>query len=160
MKPRARRIMVGVAVLVAVLVVVLAVACWGTVRDHVEAWHFQLTKETKTIEPCPEGMPVRGPSFVGAWKHGTTGPAYSEEDVLQFAADMLRCPMILDQRDVLDAVGSRSGESIREVLADNGWRVLEQHFPRRAYVVIRAAHPPVESSPLMWDGVDLPVPTE
>jgi hypothetical protein len=32
-------------------VAVLVVANWGTVCDHVEAWRFQLTRETKTIEP-------------------------------------------------------------------------------------------------------------
>ena len=46
MKPRARRVTTGMAVLVIVLVVVLAVANLGTVSDHVEAWHFQLTRET------------------------------------------------------------------------------------------------------------------
>jgi len=161
MKRCARRAVIGAAALVAALLSVLVVTHWGTVRDHVEAWHFQLTRETKTMEPRPEGMPVRGPSFWWATKRGMGGPAYSEEDVLQFAADRLRCPMILDQREVLDALASISSDiSIREELAARGWRVLEQRFPRRAYVLIRAADRPLESSPLMWDGVDLPVPTE
>ena len=35
------------AVLGAALVAVLVVGHWGTVRDHVEAWHFKLTGGTK-----------------------------------------------------------------------------------------------------------------
>src|SRR5688572_3070678 len=50
MKPRARRVTMGVAALVAALLSVLVVTHWGTVRDHVEAWHFQLTRETDTAE--------------------------------------------------------------------------------------------------------------
>jgi len=48
MKPRSRRITIGAAVLAVPLVAVLAIANWGTVRDHVEAWHFHLTRETFT----------------------------------------------------------------------------------------------------------------
>jgi len=51
MKPRARRITVGAAALEAAVLAVLVVINWGTVRDHVEAWHFQLTRNTKTIQP-------------------------------------------------------------------------------------------------------------
>jgi len=52
MKPRARRITIGAAAVAVVLVAVLAVAYWATVRDHVEAWHFQLTRKAKTITPA------------------------------------------------------------------------------------------------------------
>src|SRR5688572_5492947 len=53
MKRRARRAMILTAALVAVLLAVLGVANWSTVRDHVEAWLVQLTKETATIQPDP-----------------------------------------------------------------------------------------------------------
>jgi len=52
-KPRARGITIGAATLVALVVAVLVVANWGSVRDHVEAWHFQLTRKTISTEPCP-----------------------------------------------------------------------------------------------------------
>ena len=51
MKPRARRVAIGAAVLGAGVVGVLVALNWGTVRDHVEAWHFQLTTETEMMEP-------------------------------------------------------------------------------------------------------------
>jgi hypothetical protein len=128
MKRRARRAVIGAAALVAALLSVLVVTHWGAVRDHVEAWHFQLTRDTKTIDPVPEGMPARG-------------TPYTEEDVLHFAADRLRCPLIVDHREEFFFLGDVSGNSIRDILEKNRWRVLEQRFPRRAYVVIRAADP-------------------
>jgi hypothetical protein len=39
----------GGAALVAFVVAFLVAANWATVRDHVEAWHFQLTRETETV---------------------------------------------------------------------------------------------------------------
>jgi hypothetical protein len=124
MTPRARRAVIGATALVAVVVAVLVVAHWDTVRDHVEAWHFQLTRDTRTIDPSPEGMSERG-------------PAISEKDVLHFVADRLRCPMILDQRDGLNELAFISGNSVRELFENEGWRVLEQRLPRRAFVLIR-----------------------
>ena len=60
MKPRARRVTMGVAVLVAIILAVLVATHWGTVRDHVEAWHFQLTTETETVIAEPI---LRGPQL-------------------------------------------------------------------------------------------------
>jgi len=48
MKPRARRVTIG-AVLGAVLVAALVVTHWGTVRDHVEAWHFQEDRNEQLV---------------------------------------------------------------------------------------------------------------
>jgi hypothetical protein len=53
MKPRARRISLVAAALGMGLTAVLVLANWGTVRDHVQAWHFQLTRETISTGPCP-----------------------------------------------------------------------------------------------------------
>ena len=47
----------GVVALGAALVAVLVVANWGTVRDHVEAWHFQLTTKTEMVLPDPMWRP-------------------------------------------------------------------------------------------------------
>jgi len=50
----------------------------------------------------------------------------------------------------------------RGLLKKDGWRVLEQRIPAKAYVIIRGNDPPPnpEELPdvLLWDGVDLPVP--
>ena len=48
MKPRACRITVGAAALGAGVLAVLVVANWSAVRDHVEAWWFQLMRKTVT----------------------------------------------------------------------------------------------------------------
>ena len=51
MKRRPRRATIGAVALGTSLVAILAVAYRDTVRDHVEAWHFQLTRETETFDP-------------------------------------------------------------------------------------------------------------
>jgi len=137
MKPRARRATIGVAALAVVLLVVLVVACWGTVRDHVEAWHFQLTRKTMEVTPPPKGFrPVQEPSV---------------EDVagcrLILATDSC-LPVVFDSAEdrvsafVLRDLDKEVTEFLRvdearRVLRVNGYRILEQRFPRRAYVVIR-----------------------
>ena len=141
MKRRARRVVLGAAALVAVLVAVLVLANWGLVRDHVEAWHFQLTRETETIEPRAR-RPTR------------TGPIAKEEYFFHFAADELHSSVIIDPLEVRPDVRHAGGssrdaryEALRQFLEfseggiivcleKSGWRVLKQRFPRRAYVVI------------------------
>jgi hypothetical protein len=49
MKRRARRVTIGAAGLGAVVLGVLAVVHWQGIRDHVEAWRYFLTTETRTI---------------------------------------------------------------------------------------------------------------
>jgi hypothetical protein len=56
MKRHAWRVTIGAAALGAVLLAVLVVANWSTVRDHIEAWRFQLTTEKETIEPFERGV--------------------------------------------------------------------------------------------------------
>jgi hypothetical protein len=50
MKPRAHRAVVVTAAIGMALIAVLVATHWATVRDHVEAWHFQLTRQTETIK--------------------------------------------------------------------------------------------------------------
>jgi len=77
-----RRITIAAVALVAAVVAVLAVACWGTVRDHVQAWHFQLTRETKTIAPLVDG--------------GALDPFLRREPLLRIAFQELHHPVIFD----------------------------------------------------------------
>jgi hypothetical protein len=51
MKPRARRVTIAAAVLGAGVVGVAVVLNWTAVRDHVEGWRFQLTRQTVIISP-------------------------------------------------------------------------------------------------------------
>ena len=50
--------------------------------------------------------------------------------------------VVFDQAEKKDGLES-AGDSVLSVLEANGYRVLEQRFPRRAYVIIREV-------PLPW----------
>ena len=134
MKRRARQVTIGAAVLGTVLPAILIAVCGVSVRDHVQAWHFQLTRDTKAIEPLPERA-IR---------------PRTQEDLLVFAADRLRLPVIVDPLEVTSfVVGSPVPESdIRGSLERQGWRVLEQRFPRRAYVLLRSG---MSYQTMEWD---------
>ena len=152
------------------VVIVSAVAHWSTVRDQVEAWHFQLTTETQTIEPrllaplAPhEGaqeIEIDDPEFKARLaqhvesvllRHGFQAPSMAR----YLIEDLARCSgftVIFDPAQTDDPSVSR-GEAVIEQLwpegpqpslRRHGWRVLEQRFPRRAYVVIRAVESPAE----------------
>ena len=110
MKPRARRVTLAAAVLGAGVLAVLVVIHWNTCRDHVEAWWFQLTHETETIEPDdrPGG------------------------DVLQVMARVGGRPLIFSPEEFV-----LSPEGLRKVREPARIRVIEQRFPRRAHVIIR-----------------------
>ena len=154
MKPSARRVTLIAVAAGAALLGVLTVANWPTVRDHVEAWHFQLTTETKKIEP---------------WPRSQAQPELSESSthVLWLLAISARIPIVFDPENVSTALSVIGWESepgwyvcenspftthgpiyeetgstpnlLRILSAKGGYRVLEQRFPRRAYVVIRDA---------------------
>ena len=132
MKRRARRSVIGVAALVAVLVAVLIGANWSIVRDHVEAWWFAGTRDTQTVFPG-----------------GDEGELTSEERVYQQLADRIDCPVIFDPGRPpywgwhIPPGGDRQGrlaigELTVKAMRDQGWRILEQHFPHRALVVVQA----------------------
>ena len=137
MKPRARRVTIAAAGLGAGVVALLVVLNWGTVRDHVQAWYFQLTRETKTIEP----LSIDAKAF------------RIEERLFHVAANRSRCPVIFDPGEVLTRErygGLEPSGGAKGLLEANGYRVLEQRFPRRAYVVIRDAHPEPRKSVVRW----------
>ena len=139
MKPRARRVTIAAAVLGAVVVAILVVTHWGTVREHIEAWHLQLTTETETIEPNPQS-----PEWLQAVARSDTW--LMEGNRLHVGlADRSGWPVIIDPRSLPAFSDSTlvwrreyfTTESILQVLTGRGWHVLEQRFPRRAYIVIR-----------------------
>jgi hypothetical protein len=131
---------VGLAVVIA-----LGISHWDTVRDHVEAWHFQLTTKTETIEPDPE-------SWVASAGDVTV---FDVSDCLHLLSTLSGLCVIVEPASVpslpkkwtgVITVTSSEGwatlteattTAARNALLLNGWRVLEQRFPRRAYVVIR-----------------------
>jgi hypothetical protein len=152
MKPRARRVTLAAAVLGAGVVAVLVVSHWRAVRDHVEAWHFQLTRETQTMNP--DAMTVL--------PHMEKAPKIEDRhrlevgDVLHLLKVDSGYPVVYDPVELVaswylpDGIerpsprrSFRSGDTykaadvVMRILRGNGWSVLEQRFPRRAYVVIR-----------------------
>jgi hypothetical protein len=120
----------GLAVLV-----VLGIVHWEAVRDHVEAWHFQLKNQTVVIEPDPAR---RGLNVEYQYFHRL--------DCFFILARYRGLPVILDSRSISIFAGDRgkllvegsvmAADSASE-LAGIGWRMIDQRFPRRAIVVIR-----------------------
>jgi hypothetical protein len=150
MNRRARRATIGAAALGAALVAILVVVYRDCIRDHVGAWHFQLTRKTEMIQPPLEG---------GLHGESTDGPL-----LIRIAAEELHCPIIFDPADMPQIEKVRAdllhGEGrMLGLLEKSGWRVLEQRFPRRAYICMRS-HPPgderLNTDGLLWDGVDIP----
>ena len=138
MKRRGKRIAIGVMASGLAVLLVLAIAHWKTVRDHVEAWHFQLTRNTQTIMPDPRGSALLEQK---SWR-------FNLKSCLFVLATSSGFPVIVDAAVDTSSALQRAGvnpftwallaeDSARRGLLENGWHVLEQRFPRRAYLVIR-----------------------
>ena len=117
MKPRARRIALLTVAAGCLVVGGLVVAHWSAVRDHVEAWRFQATRETQM-----------------------TVPSGAERAVFGILAASSGRPVIFarDGNPLVPIPGfyDRVGESVLDALRRDGWRIVEQRFPRPAYVVV------------------------
>ena len=156
MNRRARRTMIMTVALVAGIVAVLVVANWGTVRDHVEAWRFQLTRKTGVMTGpgrCGNMSEAEDLFWDLFWFSGR--PVifeYEDENQVRSMGNQ-RMRYVFDQSARADLNRAaeegdivRAVDAVKGVLALNGFRVLEQRFPRRAYVVIRDA----DSPPAQW----------
>jgi len=146
MKPRARRVTLAAAVLGAGVVGALMVAP-GPVRDHVEAWRFQLTRETETIEPEPASM-----GLADIWVETREAISYLTVDKpsLRVLASHLNRPVVFDPQEMAKGailqspplrsgrlqIAALAGNGFKNMLQRHGFRILEQRIPRRAYVVI------------------------
>jgi hypothetical protein len=162
MKRRGKRIAFTVAATGLAVLLVLVVAHWGTVRDHVEAWWFQLTRETETIEPGAVSVPTA--EISGGIAPGLRGAPPAESfsiltrmelrELLGLLATHSGRPMTYDPADpppeawwlphvgivrkiAADYAPAFTRADPMGVLGDSGYRVLEQRFPRHAYVLIR-----------------------
>ena len=119
------------------LAAVLVVVHRDTVRDHLEAWHFQLTRETETLEPGPL---IRSDRFVFDPREGFWSAVIFDPSSRDSRSDNLHSPYTADE--------------VLHFFREGGWRVLEQRFPRRAYIVINPslarASVPEPGSPRSW----------
>src|SRR5262245_4515665 len=167
MKRRGWRVALTVAALGLALVVGLVACNWATVRDHAEAWWFQVTRETTTIDPCPV------PSGDCATLKGQSRGEGRSDFGLQSVLSVLACsghsvihdlpPRSLIERGMSwpppdpsfrfwvgsswpVQIKSATPDLAKRILRANGWRVLEQRFPSRAYVVVCPPIPRVEVS--------------
>jgi hypothetical protein len=118
MKPRARRI--------ALLTVGAGLVAfnWSMLRDHLEAWWF------RAIESWAERRP-------------NTGDPSTWDYALQVLADETQMPVVYDP-DLFDPDPDLPLVPPPEMLATlraTGYRIIEQRFPNRAYVVI--GYPPL-----------------
>jgi hypothetical protein len=135
MNRRGTRLTLGVVVVGLAVVLVLAVAHWGTVRDHLEAWRFQLTTETDAIRPDPPYLELCQKRSGYNWS--------GFKDLLSLLASTSG-RLVITSRDAFDryqAVGMVPARDLTpdfalHLLRSEGCRVLEQRFPRSAYVVI------------------------
>jgi hypothetical protein len=128
----------------------LAIAHWSTIRDHIEAWHFQLTSDSETIAP---EVPFREPPASGVgWLNEDEGYVrLNERDWCRVLANFSGDPVIRERDSAGHFLTNVSGphegwgDLAHRILEDEGWRVIKQRFPRRAYVVI---------SKHMWDPLE------
>jgi hypothetical protein len=124
------------AIGLAVVAIVVAFN-WDVVRDHVEAWWFVATRQTVTItsDPTLPGLAIDGRKLF----YERSEPKVW--DCLQIVAKYSGCPVIADKETVDLWFGVRSAD----------YRILEQRFPRRAYVVV--GYPERDKvEPVLWDG--------
>jgi hypothetical protein len=146
MKPRARRVTIAAAVLGVGVVAVLAVAHWGTVRDHVEAWHFQLTLRTAQINPGEQLHEFEW------WRHNPVQA--TQGSLLRRLANDSGMPVVMladfPWRAALVQLEWQSGSEVfsaadsLQCLRAIGWRIVATEFPRRTYVVLST------EDPLQW----------
>ena len=144
-KPRAlwvtiTKAIIEVAVVVVFLVVVLNLS---TVRDHLQAWLFQLTRKTETRVPSPTSIEFPVPVM-----EGDDRLLFDFEDCLLMLATYSDRSVVFDLEDDFHSAFPRtawslprgsilSADAALKVLQAKGYRVLQQRFPRMAYVVIR-----------------------
>jgi hypothetical protein len=129
MKPRARRIALLTMAAACLLVAGLVALNWDTVRDHAEAWRFVWTTETGEVQPHRQPRRI------------TVLPPYSPHWEFLFLATSSGRPVIFERdavpRDIAAAVDDReSTDEVLQNLRRHGYRILEQVFPRPAYVVV------------------------
>jgi hypothetical protein len=160
MKRRGWRVVLTVVTVGLALVASLVAFKWPTVRDHAEAWWFQVARKTETIEPAP-ALKESPREFMHAVEQEVTLidmrgcflvlATYSGLKVIFDSAEDENSafPRTTDFHSfwILPRGSDLTAASALDVLRENGWRVLEQRFPRRAYVVIRDEQARREASP-------------
>jgi hypothetical protein len=132
MKRRGRRLAFTAAGMGLAVILGLGILHRGAVRDHLEAWRFQVGRETEMIrvDPRMRVIPMREASI-------------SFRFLLLVLAAHSDCPVIFDPDDsdlmIQMDLATRNAlrHRARDTVQEQGWHVVEQRIPRRAYVVVR-----------------------
>jgi hypothetical protein len=148
MNRRGKRFAFTVAAMGLVVLLGLGFLYRAAIRDHLEGWHFQLTRETETI-PRETILKESDSPLILASRRGPSGSKLGIDDRVLF----LMLGMCSDHPVICDPTegsgshfGSRfepreltvrSDADVIRYLKENGWRVIVQRFPWRAYVVMR-----------------------
>jgi hypothetical protein len=140
-----KRLALGVMTVGLAVVLVLAIAYRKPILDHLQAWRFQLTTETETIETAEQ------PHERGWW---IDGKSYAtQEDLLRRLESDSGIPVVMvanfpwqarwQERlwKILPSGAVFTAADSLQCLRAVGWHVLEQRFPRRAYVVLSTEDP-------------------
>lgn len=151
MKPRARRVTIGAALVGAGVVGVLIVLQF---RLHLEAWRFQRTRRTAKIEPdhglreslagAAGAMEVDVKSCLRVLSTYSGFCVIAEQERIAHAR-VMRSKNVEDRDPLI--LSALTADAARYALEARGWRVIKQHIPRRAYVVFRDEPIRVEESP-------------
>jgi hypothetical protein len=144
MNRRGKRLTLGVTITAAALgvglVAALAIADWRTIRDHLEAWRFQMMRATDRIPPGP--LPSRF-----SW---TTDEGEHPALPLLFCmlANHYGHPVIFDAAGIQEIrFPAVPATEALEVLKAKGWRVIEQRVPQPAHVILRPRAPAARPAP-------------
>jgi len=136
MNRRGKRIAFTVAATGLVVLLVAGILYRRVVLDHVGAWYFQFTTETMTIDPKAMIDPrvvtkneIEDADADERW----VGSVLDRPLIFAWEEWSPILNMVLIQREKL--LARRAFKEIVE--SQSSFRVFEQHFPRRAYVVIR-----------------------
>ena len=131
MRRRSRRVVLGVAALGAALAAGLVARDWRSVRDHLVAWRFQLTRETEATDPFS----------VKSARLNDQGVLVFQRPGLEILSAYAKRSIVFDPGKTGDFPVWRlnlTAEEVVRVLREEGYRVIDQRFPRKAYVIIRA----------------------
>jgi hypothetical protein len=131
---RGLRIALAAGAIVLGVIAGAVVLNWSVVRDHLEAWQFSRQGNTVSVQPDPAIL--ERSRYPGG--HGYL--ACGARDLVAMLAASSGRPVLasragLERRFLLGLKDATAGLALG-ALESAGYRVLEQRFPRAAYVVI------------------------
>jgi hypothetical protein len=122
MNGRGKRLTLGMMAAGFAVLLGFAIAYRKAILEHVEAWRFQIARKTALADPTAGTISIRG-------MEAYSGPALVFDPAEFGAWPYFTGTEWVDTADLVVILGA------------SGFRIIEQRFPRRAYVVIRDERP-------------------